>query len=91
MNNMSDKIKKPGRPKVDDNREFLHTVTFKADKTTREAIAVLKAVVISEGGSVSGAKSIAIRRALVEAAERTGLPGTAVEVVKALPAPKSTK
>ena len=61
-------IKKPGRPKVDENREFLHTVSFKADKTTREAIATLKAAVIAEGGSVSGAASIAIRRALVAAA-----------------------
>jgi hypothetical protein len=60
--------KRLGRPANDEAREDLHSVTFKADAETREAIEVLKAAVVAEGVHGPGAASTAIRRALIAAA-----------------------
>lgn len=64
-----EELLKPGRPKKDSQRDALVHVGFKADPPTVEAIEKLAMAVSAERGVVA-AKSVAIRRALIEAALR---------------------
>jgi hypothetical protein len=61
------KPKKTGRPPKGEIRERLATITFKADGVTLDALAKLEGAM---GAGAMNARSTAIRRALIESAER---------------------
>lgn len=60
--------KKTGRPEQNEAREKLTKITFKADAETMAAIATLTSEASQAG--VVAPKSVAIRRALIESANR---------------------
>lgn len=71
---------KTGRPKSTETRETLRHIGFKADKATCEALAKLVAHARQPG--VVSLKSVAIRRAIIEAAERLPEGGSRRETAK---------
>lgn len=60
--------KKIGRPSSTERREPLTLINFKADAETIEAIEQLEQAI--GGGHVRGKRSLAIRRAVLEARDR---------------------
>lgn len=60
--------KKTGRPASYEKREILTTVSFRADAETMRAIELLTARAAAAG--VIAPRSVALRRAIIEAAER---------------------
>lgn len=59
-----------GRPAKTDKVESTKMMSFRADKETEEAIVELTAAVAGEGLAAGRRRSIAIRRALLEARDR---------------------
>jgi replicative DNA helicase len=75
-------IKKLGRPFEHDGPDTLKSVTFRADAETLAAIETLVTVALTAPGAgkaLTGIKSAAIRRALIEAAERVSETSTTTE------------
>lgn len=59
-----------GRPAKTDKVESTKMMSFRADKETEEAVVELTAAVAGEGLASGRRRSIAIRRALLEARDR---------------------
>lgn len=72
MKRPKDPVPPPGRPTVNEQeRTRLPVVSFRVDAVTQEAIDILAADI--DGSTVGRRRSSAIRRAVLEAAERLRL------------------
>lgn len=67
---MRDKVEKPGRPRAGEERERLEVIHVCIDGETRRALDRLEREI--GAGKVRGARSLVVRRAIREAAERLG-------------------